>query len=303
MCARSADTSAAPVASAWAAIAASKSSIEPIILRLGDQPHRVVRLIDDSSDEMEMDVTGDAALIESNRQRGITYPFKVARYRTQKYLTTTGPAAQDGSFSIERVLEDVASFTEDAKGRRIAVPDTMKDMVGAVMKGIIDAGGRMRIESIEGGNLDAAKQKVIKSLVNTDFPVEKAPKAPLRIGESFVTEAPMAIPIPGHGTIALNARTRYALENIDGDRAVFAMTTSFDLASAPQGARTSVEGTGTGTMTYNTRTRLQEASNMHMQATTRFESGELRITSKLRSTSSQHQSLVGSPGMRAKRNP
>lgn len=280
------------LSAAFAVIAGTAISGESIYLKLSDQPNRSVRIIDTSSTELELDVKGDEALIQQSRQRGITYPFKVTNYKTQKFLTKTGPSANDGSFSLERTLEDVASYSEDRKGNRIAVPDSMKDMVGVVMKGVIESGGKMRIESLEGGNLDSGRRALVKSVAGSSFPVEQAPKAPLRIGDSFSTEMPIEMPIPGYAPIRVNVRSNYVLKQIEGDRAILAMKMSFELTSPPEGAHVSGDGNGSGTMEYNLKTQLQEKMHTRMKMAMRFQSGKLLVSSKLRSTSSVQQFLV-----------
>lgn len=149
---------------------------EPIYLNYSDLPNRSVQAIDSSSMAVEIDLTGDDALIEQNRQRGVTFPLRLSHYRTYKMFTKTGKSRKDGSFKFERKLEDVASYAEDKNGNRIPVQDSMKDMVGIVINGVIASSGKMLVDGVEGEKIDSNKRALIKSIFASLSLPEEAPK-------------------------------------------------------------------------------------------------------------------------------
>jgi hypothetical protein len=262
---------------------------EPVYLNFSDLPDRSVRVVNSSNTEIELDLAGEDELIEQNRQRGISFPVRFSNYKTQTISTRTGSVAEDGSFPFERTFEHAASYSEDENGNRIRIPDSGDQMVGLVVKGVIDGSGKMLIESVRGGSLDAETEAIIRPFMESLAAIETAPKTPLRVGDTFSTEMPFDMPIPGREPIRVQSTSDYTLVRVEGDKAIFDIDMTFDMASPPDGVRLNANGAGSGTMQYNLKTQLRETLDMEMVMEMEFQTGEVLLSSKMRSNTSMKQ--------------
>lgn len=262
---------------------------EGIYLHLSDQPSRSVKVINSTNSVLEFDIKGDEELLEKNRQRGINFPVKLSNYKSYRISTVTGPANQDGSFKFERKFEDVASFTENENGNRVRIPDAMEDMVGLVISGVIDSNGNMKVNNLSGGNINAEKKKILYSVFESMSLKEAAPKRRLKIGDSFSTKTPFAMPVPGQQPIQFNNNTEYKFKRIQGDSAIFDVAITFSLSNPEQGIHIKVEGTGTGVMEYNVKTQLQEKQNLKVEMKMVINAGNTKMSSSMKSESTMQQ--------------
>lgn len=273
-------------------VSAGVLSDELVFLDYSDRPNQTVRVTVNSSSELELDLKGDEELIEKNRLRGLTFPFKFSSYKTQKTLTKTGSPRQDGSFPFERVFEDMAVYSEDRMGNRVQLPDRVNNMVGLAVKGVTNSQGKTRIDSVEGGNLGAQEREAIKSMLVSMLLNNEAPSHPLRVGDGYSIESPFDMPIPGQPPIKVITNAHYVLKKIEGGRAIFDMTMSFTLSSDPKGVQLTANGKGSGVMVYNIRARLKEREVSEMTMEMRLQAGSLVTTSKMHDTTSMEQSVI-----------
>lgn len=265
---------------------------QPVYLNFADLPDRLVRVINSSSTEIELDLDGDAEPTEHNRQRGISFPLRFTSYKAQTIVTRTGSVGEDGSFNFERTFEDAASYSEDQGGNRIRIPDSADKMVGLVIKGVIDRNGKMVIESMQGGKLDAQTQALIRPFMESLAAVDMAPDTAVRIGDTFKTEMPFDMPVPGREPIRVHSTSVYRFKGMEGDKAIFDIDMTFAMESPPEGVAIKANGEGTGVMEYNIKTRLRETLDIEMVMEMEFHSGEVAVSSKLRSDTSMRQYLL-----------
>ncbi len=265
------------------------SAEEGIYLYLSDQPNKSVKVVNNSNTELVIDIKGDEQLIEENRQRGVEFPLTLKNYKSQRISTITGPADHDGSFKFERRFEDAASFTEDTNGNRVRIPDSMDDMVGLVISGVIDSNGKMKVNDLTGGQIDAEKEKILYSVFESISLNETAPKRPLKVGDSFSTRTPFAMPIPGQQPIQFNNTTEYKFIKIQGDLAIFDIVVTFSLSNPAQGVHINSDGAGTGTMEYNFKTLLKEKINLNIEMKMVVDVGNIKMSSTLKSTAKTEQ--------------
>lgn len=276
-------------------VSSSALSDQLVHLDYSDRPNQIVRITVNSNSEFEVDLQGDEDLIEKNRLRGVTFPFKFSSYKTQKILTRTGRTDKDGSFPFERIFEDAAVYSEDRMGNRIQLPDPGNNMVGLVVKGVTNSQGKTRIDSVEGGNLGAQERETIKSMYLSMLLNNEAPSYPLRVGDGYRVESPFDMPIPGQSPIKVITEAHYVLKKIEDGRAAFDMTMTFRLSSDPRGAQLTANGKGFGMMVYNIKARLKESETSQMTMEMRLQAGSLVTTSKMRGAFSMEQSVTKEP--------
>jgi hypothetical protein len=273
-------------------VSTSALSDQLIYLDYSDRPNQTVRVTLNSSSELELDLKGDEELIEKNRLRGVTFPFKFSSYKTQKILTKTGNLDPEGSFPFERIFEDAAVYSEDRMGNRIQLPDHVNNMVGLVVKGISNRQGKPRVDSVEGGNLDAQKREAVKSIFASTLLNDTAPSQPLKVGDGYSIEVPFDMPVPGQSPIKVNSKAHYVLKKIEGERAIFDMTMTFRMSKDPGGAQLTANGKGFGMMVYNIKAKLKESEASEMTMEMRLQAGNLVITSKIHDKNSMEQSVI-----------
>jgi len=262
---------------------------QAVILNLSDQPEKAVKVVTTSNTKLVFDIKGNEELIEKNRQRGVIFPVKLSNFKTHRISTVTGPTNENGSFKFERKFEDAASYTEDVNGNRVRIPDNMDDMVGLVIKGLIEVDGKMKVLELSGGNMDSKKKELLYSIFESNSLNETAPNKPLKVGDSFSTETPFLMPVPGQQPIQFKNNTKYTFMRIKGDLAIFDMVVSFSLSNPAQGAQIKANGSGEGIMKYNIKSNMQEKQDLTFSMKMQITAGQTKVFSILKSESKMEQ--------------
>ncbi|HET7833878.1 MAG TPA: hypothetical protein VFK88_13030 [Gallionella sp.] len=276
---------------AWTQLAGAEQHIHVV---LGDQPNRSVKLLRNSATELMMDITGDAETIEKYRQRGINVPLRLSTYRSKVFTTTTGKSGADGSFSFTRTFVDSSSYSEDEKGNRIKLADSAGELVGLEVSGTFDAKGRMSLTSMNGKELSADKEQLIRAVFSSAASAfSPQSTGPLKIGDSFTQSTPFAVPIIGQQPIQVSSSITYTLKKVLGNIAHFDIDTTFSMVNPDPVVQLDATSSGDGTMEYNLDTKLEQNLTLEFNIGVKLQAGEVVISSRAKNSSITRQQIIG----------
>lgn len=269
------------------------SAEQSIYLALGDQPNRSVKLIRNTATELVMDINGNDEVIEKNRQRGISLPLRLSTYRSKVFTTITGKAGNDGAFSFARTFVDSSSYSEDKNGNRIKLPDSAGELVGLEVNGVFDAKGEMRLTSMNGKELSADKEQLIRTLYSSAASAFSPQSiGPLKIGDGFTQRTPFAVPVVGKQPIQVYSNITYTLKKIVGKIAYFDITTTFSMVKPDPDVQLDAASSGNGTMEYNIDTKLEEKLTLEFYIDMKLHAGKATMSSRAKSSSTTQQLVI-----------
>lgn len=124
-----------------------------------------------------------------------------------------------------------------------------------------------------------------KMMEKMDFP-----KKTLKVGESFVTETPVDIPM-GSGSMKMMDKANYKLVKVEGGKAYFDITHDVALDLAVQGSDMKGSGTGTGKMIYEIAAKYPVSLTNNIDMSLNLEQGGMSIEVKMNSQQNQNTSI------------
>ena len=264
-----------------------------IHLDFSDQPNRSVRTVTHSSNELSMFVKGDPELTKKNQARGFLNPFKISQYSTNITTFSTAEKATNGDIPFQMSIDEILSYSENENGDRINLPSPMEKFLGLKVQGITTSDGIMKVRSLEGANLNAEQKDMLTNVFSSMNTKEKTPDHPLRIGDSFETQQPMAIPFPNGPAISLNSISNYKLVKIENNKAIFDVSMRFEMVGKPANLSINASGGGSGVMEYNINTHLKELYRLKMEMEMRINAdGKLDFSSKVKGETSIEQFIA-----------
>lgn len=274
-----------------------------VIPKMGPQPNRTIETVTTESADFEFNAIGNENLLaEKSRQRGVQFPIRVSNYATTKLMRATGPLRADNTYTYESKVVDYTAYSEDAQGKRIPVQGNALKRTGLLLKGNVDAKGEINIESVTAPNITDQERKVIDSALK---PISDAinravigPDKPLKIGDGYTQQIPMALPIPGQQPLKLAIEATYKLIRIVKNIAFFdiIMRMQADMKGADPSFHLDMSGSGKGSMQYDIKSQLQVSSDTDLEMKMAIHTGEIEMAVKAQMKSNQQQLIVNPAG-------
>ncbi len=161
--------------------------------------------------------------------------------KTNSKLTTAGSLP----FMMNYNKTDVAATMN---GKTLPIPNNQfKDqkVYGTCVNNSV-----LRIDSVPGKNIDEAKKIMFAKTLNDITSQLKFPDKPIAVGESFVMEVPMSMPVNG-SNMQMMIKVNYKVTDIKNGIAYcdLILNTSVDMNAQPSAMK--MKGSGTGKMQYS----------------------------------------------------
>lgn len=180
-------------------------------------------------------------------------PMKQEQNSTTVNTITTGAMANN-----EMPVTMVLKMDEDAQGAA--------QLNGAKITGKASTDAAPVFTAIDAPNLPEEAKEIILKMMTEAVSQAFLPAKQIKVGESFVQEAPMEIPL---GPVTLNMKNvvTYKLDKVEGRKAYFSLDHVITLDMDVQGENMKGSGTGTGVMVYDMDNNypLQNDTQLQMQ--------------------------------------
>ena len=195
----------------------------------------------------EVDFAGDEAMIETLKQNGSQMPMVTTSETTMSSLATTGKTDKNGNIPVTMVFEKMAS-NMTVQGKTITNENPYK---GAKILGKYENGQKFIIDSTVGGNVTEELKRSMQAMMESAQNAIKFPEKPMKVGETFKSDAPLKLPIPGMQSGSAKMEIDYLLTEIKGNKAFFDVTQKISMNMSNEKAQLKATGTGTGKMVYD----------------------------------------------------
>jgi hypothetical protein len=121
---------------------------------------------------------------------------------------------------------------------------------GAKIHGKVKPGSKPVFERVEAPNMPDEVKGMIQGMMDQGLSSIFIPAKKVKVGESFVQETPLEIPL-GPVTMKMKDVATYKLNKVEGRKAIFAVDHVFSLEANVEGQDMKGSGTGTGEMVYD----------------------------------------------------
>ncbi|TDP01631.1 hypothetical protein [Flavobacterium sp. 245] len=205
-----------------------------------------------NSSDYEATYSGSEKLLENLEKNGVSNPTKIKNIFNIETLSKTGKIDKNGNFPI--TIEYVKST--DANGKTI-IPN------GTLLYGKTSLFNMPEMDSIVAKGMDENLKNTIFQMVKSTFSQLVMPQKKLKIGESFVQESPLVIPIAGI-SIEMLITTTYSLKSVNSKNAFFDITQIYTMKMSDSRFETKGAGTGKGALIYDISNHFITENNLAM---------------------------------------
>lgn len=195
-----------------------------------------------------VDLSGDQEILDKMKQSGFTPPIDAVMNMSLSGHTVTGAFDANKNFpaKISFKFDDMSVKVGD---REMPIPQNAFGNETTIY-GHVGADGKLKADSLNGNNLrDTAEQKV-SQLLNTIHNKIKFPDHPLRVGDTFVQEIPLNIPIANNNP-KVDIKATYKLVSINNGKAYFDILQNGNITVNVKEVNLVITGTGMGKMVYD----------------------------------------------------
>jgi hypothetical protein len=146
-------------------------------------------------------------------------------------------------------------------------------------------GNKITVDSIPGKMMNDSVRKMMDQIIENARSISKFPDHPLKVGDTFTSDAPFALPLPGmQQQSPMDVKSNYKLVSLNGNVGVFELTTSLsvnmDQSVQGQSLGVNITGMGTGTITFDARKEYYTGMDMKMTLDFGINTGGMEIKGK-----------------------
>lgn len=146
-------------------------------------------------------------------------------------------------------------------------------------------GSKIIVDSIPGKMMNDSLRKMMDQIIENARSISKFPDHPLKVGDTFNSDAPFALPLPGmQQQSPMAVKSTYKLVSLNGSVGVFELTMSLsmnmDQSVQGQSLGLNVTGLGTGTMTFDAKKEYYTGMDMKMTVDFGISTGGMEIKGK-----------------------
>jgi hypothetical protein len=210
--------------------------------KIGYAPKMAYQQIVEQSSETELHYMASPEILEKLKNNGVENPTLAKTVTIMESVFKTGNAAKDGFFPV--TIEFLKSTNSENK---TIIPD------GTFIYGKASASTMPQLDSIVSKDMDAAFKSTLLQTMQSMFSQIALPAKKLKIGESFVQESPLSIPVAGV-SFDMKISTTYKLISMTNQTANFDIIQKYTMnviIKEGQQYNITAEGGGTGKLVYD----------------------------------------------------
>jgi len=248
--------------------------------KIGYAPKMAYHQIVEQSSETELHYFASPEILEKLKNNGVENPTLGKTLTIMESVFKTGNAAKDGFFPV--TIEFLKSTNSDKK---TIIPD------GTFIYGKASASSMPQLDSIVSKDLDASfKETLLKTMQNM-FSQIALPEQKLKVGESFVQETPLSIPVAGI-SFDMKISTTYKLISMTKETANFDIIQKYILnvvITEGQQYNITADGSGTGKLLYDIPNHF--ATSFKLDIGLSFDLKQEKFSLKVKSNSGFNQTV------------
>lgn len=207
--------------------------------KAGYSPETTYNQITFNASDYEVLYAGSEKFLENLKQNGVVNPTKIKNSFNLETLSKTGKSDKSGNFPI--TIEYLKSI--DVNGKTI-IPN------GTLLYGKTSSSTMPEMDSIVSKGMDENFKNIIFQTVKSTFSQLVMPQKKLKIGESFIQESPLTLPIAGIN-IEMVITTTYNLKSMNSKNAFFDITQTYTMKMSDSRFETNGAGLGKGDLIYD----------------------------------------------------
>lgn len=256
-------------------------------------PGQEYQLTQLTKSNVTMDMKADEATMKKIADSGTKLPLVIGSSTNVGTTTTTGTASgPSGSFPIQTTFTSV-TLEQSLNGKDMATPGSA--LIGKQMTGNCTADGKAKFDSIPGTSTEAVTLNSAVKMINGVLQQIKFPDKPLKVGDTFLQEIPMAMPMAGIN-MEFTIKSTYKLTAINGNEATFSLDQSANMTFEKKEGAMAMLGTGTGTgdgtLKYNIAKNFITDMTNNLNLKFIIKINELAMTGDSSTSSVMHANIV-----------
>ena len=260
---------------------ASKDRVE-LTYRL--QPSQDVITENTIEGVMTLRVIEDRGIVAKSGGRLSQSPTTITMRRKQSLRYVNGDPEPDGSFTADMRFLDQRTSIQGPDGQEAVLPERTA-LTGMSVVAVVERDGSIRPSSIRLFGLEPPQEEQLRPIMQSALAqAASIPTITLGYEESASQQIQMQIPLPGLATLEVKMNVSSKLLAVENGVATIQQIYTMDFGTAPNGMKMTADGTGGGSMLYDTRGRtvVSNASSTMMQMTLEMQDGtvEVRMNSK-----------------------
>ena len=221
-----------------------------IVFKIKYLPNRKYVSSSKVNSNMSMNIEGNKALLDKIAASGTKLPIEIVGENFTKITTTTG------DYNKDKILPFVSSYTDNWSKQTVAGKVVKADegpLYGQVIYGHVNAENKMSVDSIPSNKLSDTLKKIISGTISRITQQVAFPDKPLKVGESFIQELPLNIPLSGVN-MSMTIKITYVFKSLENEIAHFDVTQAinYDFSQNSKGMSLigKASGTGPGMLDY-----------------------------------------------------
>lgn len=237
--------------------------------------------------KMDMDMNmniDDAATAKAMKDAG--QPANMLMKMNMNMAADIATKAPDAKKDVPLVMT-YNNIAIDANMNGQAIPIPQADIKGMAFLGhYSNQTKKISIDGVQGGVLDPAKKAAAEAQLSQMFNQYSFPDTTLKIGDTFVQNMPLSVPVGGASTEVMT-KIKYTLKELKGNQAIFDLDQALDMAmDLPQGAgKMTMKGSGKGSMVYDIAAKFPTQTNINMDFKFNMTSGGIPISGDMKGVS------------------
>lgn len=220
--------------------------------KAGYSPQTVYNQTTINASDYEVTYSGSETFLETLKKNQVPNPTAIKSNMTIETLSKTGKADKDGMFPI--TIEYVKAI--DGNGKTI-IPG------GTLLYGNATSTTLPKMDSIVAKDMEESMKNVIFQTVQSTFSQLVMPQKKLKIGESFVQESPLTLPIAGIN-IKMMITTVYKLKSMNSKDAFFDISQTYTMKMSDTRFDTTGSGIGSGELIYDIPNHFMSENTLKM---------------------------------------
>ncbi|WET03796.1 hypothetical protein [Flavobacterium sp. YJ01] len=220
--------------------------------KAGYSPQTIYNQTTINSSDYEVTYSGSDVFLETLKKNQVPNPTAIKSIMTIDIVSKTGKTDKDGTFPI--TIEYLKAV--DGNGRTI-IPS------GTLLYGKTSETTLPKMDSIVAKDMEESLKNVVFQTVQSTFSQLVMPQKKLKIGESFIQESPLTLPIAGIN-IEMVITTVYKLKRMDSKSAFFDISQTYTMKMSDTRFDTSGSGIGSGDLIYDIPNHFMAENNLKM---------------------------------------
>ena len=193
---------------------------------------------------------GSQEMIDNLAAREIEHPITSISCTVMKSQIRTGEMRQDGSYSLECNYDSVKTDFSGSITKLKEENNLIDKLQGARAFGSVSKNKEIILDSIVNLEDESLRSTLEQSVSNMLGQIDM-PNRIIQIGESFIIETPMKMPMENGGIMEMAILNTYRLDSVGKPIAYFTIDQQVESTTSVKESEFEIDGSGSGRLNYN----------------------------------------------------